>query len=389
MSSETFHKAASQNSYAGRAESRYSLLRNELATVKKMTPIRENDRVFISEMLFYIRNKLATTPKNIIIENCVRFYSVEEISSEKEKFENAFNVRLSRRHNNDDYGSKTLGDIIDKMLAVDNADESSPKFVARDLMRVPSVTSDANSFVSLDMLLASMHDMKSTIRKMQSEMVTKQSLETCLNKRNDALENQQNIASRNSDIVDTGVDVDASTAGAAAAAPAAVTRSSEVEKAAERVAALASSPETADIESWNDVVQRKTSKPVPRSSSDKNPRQRPSSRKPSPVIIGTSVSAGRISLKGADLTVAKYIGYLENSTRPEDIRALLDEHGVEIVSLDPIPQKHDRFKSYKLVVKKNQLPIVEDEKIWPEGVLVGRFWSPKSNNSSSSAPPNE
>ena len=353
----------------------------------KMTLIRENDRVFVSEMLFYLKNKLATTPKNVMIDICVKFYSVEEISKEKEKFENALNVRLSRRHGNDDYASKTLGDIIDKMIAVDSAGETSPVFVARDLTRNPIAAPSADSHVSLDMLLASIHDMKCTIRKMQTEMVTKDSLETSIMRynRKDASDIRQN----NANSVD--VDVDAAAAalgatgdggGAAAATPVRV--DAGVESAAEAIVALASSSESVNINSWNGVVRQKIKTAAPNPSSNKNPRQRPPARKSSTVVIGTSVNAGRISLKGADLTVAKYIGYLDNETQPEDIRALLDEHQVETISLDPIPQKHNRFKSFKLVVKKSQLSIVEDGKIWPEGVLVGRFWSPKSTNPSSS-----
>ena len=353
-----------------------------------MTAIHENDRVYVSEMLFYVKNKLATTPKNVIIDTCVKFYSVDEITNEKEKFENALNVRLSRRHGNDDYGSKTLGDIVDKMIAVDSAGESSPVFVARDLTRIPSAAPGADSHVSLDMILASIHGMKCTIRKMQTEMVTKDSLESSIVRynRRDASGTRQN----NANSIDVGGEAAAAAAvsneteGGGDASPKTVVAAGGVAGAAEAVAALASSPETANIESWNGVVRQKTRKPVANPpSGDKNARQRPP-RKPSSIVIGTSVSAGRISLKGADLTVAKYIGYLDNSTQPEDIRALLDEHQVETISLDPIPQKHNRFKSFKLVVKKSQLSIVEDGKMWPEGVLVGRFWSPKSTSPSSS-----
>ena len=101
---------------------------------KKMTLIRENDRVFVSEMLFYIKNKLATTPKNVIIDACVKFYSVEEISNEKEKFENALNVRLSRRHGNDDYGSKTLGDIMTRSKIARNLAFNKVKKFTSNLM---------------------------------------------------------------------------------------------------------------------------------------------------------------------------------------------------------------------------------------------------------------
>ena len=283
-----------------------------------------------------------------MINICVKFYSIEEILNEKEKIENALNVRLSRRHGNDNYGSKTLGDIIDKMIAVDSAGESFPTFVARDLTRIPFVASGADSHVILDMLLASIHNMKCTIRKMQTEMVTKDSLESSIVRlnRKDAGVIRQN----NANTIDPGVDAAAAALsgtegvhGAAAATPVSAPETGRVvagvESATEAIVALASSSESGNIKSWNGVVRQKIRKTAPNPpSNDKNARQRPP-RKPSSIVIGTSVSAGQISLKGADLTVAKYISYLDNSTQQEDIRALLDEHQVETVSLDPNPAK--------------------------------------------------
>ena len=98
----------------------------------------------------------------------------------------------------------------------------------------------------------------------------------------------------------------------------------------------------------------------------------------SSTIIGQNVSAGIISFRGADLTVAKYIGHAEIGTRTEDIQNLLSSHNVDIVSLDKLVTKHDRFASFKLVMKKSQLSIVEDPTIWPSGISVGRWWDPKA-----------
>ena len=132
-------------------------------------------------MLFFVQNKLSTTPKNIIVENCVKFYSVDEISKEKDKFEKAFGVRLSKRYNNnDDIGAKMLTDIIEKMLTVDGVGDKAPKFVAADLSRIPNAATGTDSFVSLDMLLASIHEMKCTIKSLQSTMVTREHLEKSL-----------------------------------------------------------------------------------------------------------------------------------------------------------------------------------------------------------------
>ena len=98
------------------------------------------------------------------------------------------------------------------------------------------------------------------------------------------------------------------------------------------------------------------------------------------------VSAGVVSWKGADLTIIKFIGRCAIGTTTDDIKATLDSHGVEIVSLEPAPTKHSRFASFKLVVKKAQQDVVENGEIWPEGVLVGRWWPPKPANALSETP---
>ena len=101
-----------------------------------------------------------------------------------------------------------------------------------------------------------------------------------------------------------------------------------------------------------------------------------------PLIIGKSVNAGVVSWKGADLTVARYLGRVALGTSKEEISSFLQGKGVEIVELLPLTLKHERFLSFKLVVKRAQLSLVENEDLWPEGVVVGRFWSAKSSSSS-------
>ena len=87
-----------------------------------------------------------------------------------------------------------------------------------------------------------------------------------------------------------------------------------------------------------------------------------------------------MSIKGADLTVARYIGRLALDTTADQIRASLMERKVDVVSCDPIPSKrsHPSFSSFKLVVKRSQLPIIENDDFWPDGVIVGRYWAPKT-----------
>ena len=100
--------------------------------------------------------------------------------------------------------------------------------------------------------------------------------------------------------------------------------------------------------------------------------------KSSSIVIGKKVNAGVVSWKGADLTIAKYIGHCAIGTTTDDIKSTLDLHGVEIISLEAVETKHNRFASFKLVAKKAQKEIIENGEIWPEGVRVGRWWSPKT-----------
>ena len=104
----------------------------------------------------------------------------------------------------------------------------------------------------------------------------------------------------------------------------------------------------------------------------------PRGGKNSPVVIGKKVNASVVSWKGADLTIAKCIGHCAVGTTTNDIKLMLDFHSVEIISLEAVQTKHNCFASFKLVAKKAQKEITENGNIWPEGVCVGRWWSPKS-----------
>ena len=91
-----------------------------------------------------------------------------------------------------------------------------------------------------------------------------------------------------------------------------------------------------------------------------------------------------VSWKGADLTIARYIGRVAVGTSADEIRSSLETRGVEVVSLEAIQTKHTRFASFKLVIKKSQLDVIEQDDFWPEGVIVGRWWSPKTGTSTAS-----
>ena len=97
------------------------------------------------------------------------------------------------------------------------------------------------------------------------------------------------------------------------------------------------------------------------------------------VIIGKKVNEGLLSVKGADLTVNKYIGRLHNDVTSEAMREFLVAQQITVVKLEQLETKHGRFKSFRLRVKRDDLEKIEQRDFWPEGVLCGPFFRPKTN----------
>jgi hypothetical protein len=105
-------------------------------------------------------------------------------------------------------------------------------------------------------------------------------------------------------------------------------------------------------------------------------------------FIGKGVSNGRISWKGADMTVNRYIGRVDSGVDMETVRAHVVDAGINVVEMEQLVNKHTRFKSFRLCVKKSDLHQIENEDFWPEGVMVRPFHrqrSPRSADDVSSA----
>ena len=83
------------------------------------------------------------------------------------------------------------------------------------------------------------------------------------------------------------------------------------------------------------------------------------------VVIGKKPSSGVMSWSGADLTVESYIGRVAFSVDAEMIKTDLTSKGYDVISIEENETRHQRFKSFKLVVKQTDF-----EKLlsfpWPE-----------------------
>ena len=96
-------------------------------------------------------------------------------------------------------------------------------------------------------------------------------------------------------------------------------------------------------------------------------------------MIGKSVNNGLISLKGADMTVNRYVGRVHNDTTPDNLRQYISSRNVSVIELEQLETKHQRFKSFRLRVKRVDLEHMEDEDFWPEGILFSPFFRPKNS----------
>ena len=139
-------------------------------------------------------------------------------------------------------------------------------------------------------------------------------------------------------------------------------------------------PSTGDG-SWTTVEGRKA-KPSSRPNSNlrvgANRKPRDASRPRT--IIGRSVSDGLLSVKGADLTVNKYISRFHMDTTEETLRQFISQKDVTVVELDTIKTTHDRYKSFRLRVKRSDLEKIEDADFWPQGVVVCRYFRPRTKD---------
>ena len=89
-------------------------------------------------------------------------------------------------------------------------------------------------------------------------------------------------------------------------------------------------------------------------------------------------SSGVISWRGAPLTVDCYIGRVDHDATTDRVKAFVDSKGVDVVEIEENATRHQRFKSFKLVIKKVDYEKLDNRDEWPEGVVFRRFWRPRN-----------
>ena len=89
---------------------------------------------------------------------------------------------------------------------------------------------------------------------------------------------------------------------------------------------------------------------------------------------------GLRSWKGADLTLSFYVGFADIDSTTDIMKAGIEEQGVGVVELEELTRRHNRFKSFRLVIRKKDVETIKNPDFWPEGIVVRRFFQRTNAN---------
>ena len=148
--------------------------------------VTEKDKIIISDILFYMQNKLQSIPHDEIIQNCDKFYHDEKyIWQQKEIFFKAIDVRPLKCRTSDKK-IKDLYDILNEMKNRDARGEWQPVCVAIEYSNMPhsedgsisnsqihgTLLNMRKDFVTQENLVTFKHEIMSTL-KMMSNMISR------------------------------------------------------------------------------------------------------------------------------------------------------------------------------------------------------------------------
>ena len=355
---------------------------------KQKDLVQISDSVLISDFLYFVRNKLKSTPVKTVVSICNTFYTDDEYIYEEKKKLCVITDEYCNSRRTEDKCLKNIEDVCAIITQWDSKNEFLPLFASVDLTNVPF--SDKGN-PSLGQIMASLNDLKKKI-------VTKDMLSDSLESFRQELSTSSSTTSASSipwfpdapqrqpsappipispsapPIND--VEEDSSIASAMPEvflAPLAPLATALFKSKAARQRSSASVSESASTTGRQHTLAPNKAKPQ-QQLKDKS-RFRDSSRPRT--IIGESVKDGLISVKGADLTVNRYIWRWDNNVTSDGVKDFISKQNVHVNELEELSTKHGRFKSFRLRVKKSELSLIEDKNFWPEGVLLSPFFRGK------------
>ena len=346
-----------------------------------------SESVIISDLLCYVLNKLKSAPAKTVASICHQFYTDDDyVYNEKKKLCVTTDEYCSPRRT-DDKRMKNIEDICTIIMQRDSKNDFLPQFASINLNNIP-VSNEGDP--SLGQIMASLNDLK-------KKAVTKEMLSESLSDfKNEFKESSSNPSSQSlpwssdeqqiqpsapplpispSGPPDDDVVISSASLGLPAvnlfvvpSAPLVKSSSTATVRRDPYASAAAQQPLTP-----NPLSNVRRQQNQGKDGKGKiNPRSRESSRPRT--IIGKSVKDGLISVKGANLTVNRYVGRWHNDVTSVGVKDYIAKQKVSVVELEELETKHGRFKSFRLRVKRNELSLIEDEDFWPAGVILSPFF---------------
>ena len=128
-------------------------------------------KLVLNSLLFYLVNKSKTHARDKIAEICSKFYNSEEILEAKRILsESCGKIVVNRQLRRDENFLKTLTDMCELIISLDNSNEDSPTFVISDLSRIP-LNDDEN--VSLNQVMCAVNSLSRQFVDLKKSCVTR------------------------------------------------------------------------------------------------------------------------------------------------------------------------------------------------------------------------
>ena len=374
--------------------------------------------VIISDLLYYVGNKIGSTAVKNIVTAATNFYTDEEyVFNEKKKLCKATEEECKTRRT-ENKRQVNIEDIVAIFARRDSQKLFMPKFVSSDINKIP-MNADGNP--SLGQILAVISDLRrnTVTTEMLASSFANLKAELSLSSPSPSLlpfEPSDTTSTSTSRLTPTAPTEDS-------AIP--IIPTVEINATSDGVSAPASSSSSAPLasgvapaasglleegmecgvdgggEAWQQggsrrkdrrvggggggaggvgegsLIKRGGRNDLPPSMNNRfNNRSRDSSRPKT--IIGKNVNNGLTSVKGADLTINKFVSRFHNDTSEEELRQFITDQDVDVIELEEIKTAHSRYKSFRLRIKRIDLIRVEDGEFWPQGVILCPYYRPRN-----------
>ena len=79
------------------------------------------------------------------------------------------------------------------------------------------------------------------------------------------------------------------------------------------------------------------------------------------------------------MTTELYIGNVAVTVSTEEARQAIVDLGIDVIEFETI-RRHNHFQSFRLRIRKADLETVKNPDIWPDGIVVRRFFRGKTGN---------